>query len=176
MDERQEILEVFDRRNRLIGRAARGTIHRLGLRHRAVHIFVFNSAGELYLQLRREHKDQYPRHWDTSAAGHVSPGESYPAAAARELAEELGLRETLSQVAEVTACPETGWEHVVLFQCRTETAPAPNPEEIETGAFFSLEEIDRMLTDAGRPITPAFRHLYNLWKKLASQGIRSSYP
>ena len=99
-----------------------------------------------------------------------------PAAAARELAEELGLRETLSQVAEVTACPETGWEHVVLFQCRTETAPAPNPEEIETGAFFSLEEIDRMLTDAGRPITPAFRHLYNLWKNLASQGIRSSYP
>ncbi len=124
MDERQEILEVFDRQNRLIGQAARGTIHRLGLRHRAVHIFVFNSAGELYLQLRREHKDQYPRHWDTSAAGHVSPGESYAAAAARELAEELGLQEKLTRVAEVTACPETGWEHVVLFQCRTETAPA----------------------------------------------------
>ena len=131
MDERQEILEVFDRQNRLIGRAARGTIHRLGLRHRAVHIFVFNSSGELYLQLRREHKDQYPGHWDTSAAGHVSPGEGYAAAAARELAEELGLQEKLFQLAEVTARPETGWEHVVLFQCWTETVPAPNPEEIE---------------------------------------------
>jgi isopentenyl-diphosphate delta-isomerase type 1 len=166
MDERQEILEVFDRHNRLIGRAARGTVHSFGLRHRAVHIFVFNITGELYLQLRREHKDQYPRHWDTSAAGHVSPGESYEAAAARELMEELGLREDLFQVAEVTACPETGWEHVGLFQCRTVTAPAPNPEEIETGAFYSLEEIERMLDDARLPITPAFRRLYNLWKKL----------
>jgi isopentenyl-diphosphate Delta-isomerase len=165
MDERQEILEVFDRHNRLIGQAARGTIHRFGLRHRAVHILVFTPSGDLYLQLRREHKDQYPRHWDTSAAGHVSPGESCEAAAARELLEELGLREELFQVVEVTARPETGWEHVVLFQCRTDKAPVPNPEEIERGAFYSLEEIDRMLTDTSRPITPAFRYLYDLWKK-----------
>jgi isopentenyldiphosphate isomerase len=167
MDERQEILEVFDHQNRLIGQAARGTIHRLGLRHRAVHIFVFNSVGELYLQLRREHKDQDPRHWDTSAAGHVSPGESYAAAAARELAEELGLQEKLIRVAEVTACPETGWEHVDLFQCRTETAPEPNPEEIERGDFYGLGEIEQMLADGSRPITPAFRLLYHLWKSLS---------
>ena len=171
MDERQEILEVCDRHNLVIGQAARGTIHRLGLRHRSVHIFVFNPADELYLQLRREHKDQYPRHWDTSAAGHVSPGESYAAAAARELAEELGLEENLIRLAQVPACPETGWEHVVLFQCRTGTEPAPNPEEIESGAFFSLEEIERMLADASRPITPAFRLLYDLWKKLKESAI-----
>ena len=42
MDEQQEILEVFDRQNRRIGQATRGTIHRFGLRHRAVHIFVFD--------------------------------------------------------------------------------------------------------------------------------------
>jgi isopentenyl-diphosphate Delta-isomerase len=167
MDEQQEILEVFDRRNRLIGQAARGTIHRFGLRHRAVHIFVFNNSGELYLQLREEHKDQYPGHWDTSAAGHVSPGESFAAAAARELAEELGIRAELTRLAEVPACPQTGWEHVVLFQCRTAVEPLPNPEEIAKGGFFTLEDIDRMLGDAGVPITPAFRCLYDLWKKLA---------
>jgi isopentenyl-diphosphate Delta-isomerase len=166
MDERQEILEVCDRHNHVIGQAVRGTIHRLGLRHRSVHIFVFNTVDELYLQLRREHKDQYPRHWDTSAAGHVSPGESYTAAAARESAEELGLEENLIRLAQVPACPETGWEHVVLFQCRTGTKPAPNPEEIESGAFFTLEEIDRLLGDVDIPITPAFRLLYDLWKKI----------
>jgi isopentenyldiphosphate isomerase len=173
MEEQQEILEVFDRHNRLVGQAARGTIHRLGLRHRAVHIFVFNPAGDLYLQLRREHKDQYPRHWDTSAAGHVSPGESYQAAAARELTEELGLREKLERLAEIPACPETGWEHVVLFQCRTATPPVPNPEEIERGAFYSLGEIERMLATAGLPITPAFRLLYYLWEKLRNQELTS---
>jgi isopentenyl-diphosphate delta-isomerase len=164
MDEQQEILEVFDRHDRLIGQATRGAIHRYGLRHRSVHIFVFDDVGRLYLQLRREHKDRYPRHWDTSAAGHVSPGESYAAAAARELAEELRIREKVTRVIEVTACPQTGWEHVVLFQCRTLAAPLANPEEIEKGAFFALEEIDRMLDDASLPITPAFRLLYCLWK------------
>jgi hypothetical protein len=42
--------------------------------------------------------------------------------------------------------------------------PIPNPEEIEQGAFFTLEEIDRMLGDAGLLVTPAFRLLYRLWK------------
>jgi isopentenyl-diphosphate Delta-isomerase len=164
MEEQQEILEVFDRHNRRIGQATRGTIHRLGLRHRSVHIFVFDCASRLYLQLRREYKDQYPRHWDTSAAGHVSPGESYGTAAARELAEELGIQETLEVVAEVAACPQTGWEHVVLFQCRTAKEPTPNPAEIATGAFYTLKEIERMLRNSSLPITPAFRLLYRLWR------------
>jgi isopentenyl-diphosphate Delta-isomerase len=167
MDDQQEQLEVFDSSNRLIGQVSRGMIHRLGLRHRAVHIFVFNQTGRLYLQLRHQQKDQYPGHWDTSAAGHVSPGERYAAAAARELAEELGVKEKLTRLAEVTAGPETGWEQVVLFQCRTAVEPAPNPEEIERGGFFSLEEIDQMLADADVPITPAFRRLYGLWQDLA---------
>jgi isopentenyl-diphosphate Delta-isomerase len=166
MDELQEQLEVFDGHNRLIGRASRGMIHRLGLRHRAVHIFVFDRAGRLYLQLRHQNKDQFPGHWDTSAAGHVSPGERYGNAAAREMAEELGLQEKLTRLAEVRAGAETGWEHVVLFQCRTAVAPKPNPEEIERGGFFSLEEIEAMLGDDSLPITPAFRLLYGLWKDL----------
>lgn len=171
MDESQEILEVCDRRDRCIGRATRGAIHRYGLRHRAVHILVFDNAGRLYLQLRRDHKDKYPGHWDTSAAGHVSPGESYDAAAARELAEELGLQAKLSRVATVTASLQTGWEHVVLFQCRTVVEPVPNPAEITRGAFFTLEEIDRMLGDPGVPVTPAFRLLYQLWR---SEGRRDT--
>jgi isopentenyl-diphosphate delta-isomerase type 1 len=169
MDERQELLEVCDRHDRVIGQATRGMIHRLGLRHRAVHIFIFDDAGRLYLQFRREHKDQYPRHWDTSAAGHVSPGETYADAAMRELAEELGLVEKLTLLAQVTACPQTGWEHVVLFQCRTAAEPLPNPAEIETGRYFTVAEIDRMLGNTQVPVTPAFRLLYNLWQELGHQ-------
>jgi isopentenyl-diphosphate delta-isomerase len=164
MDDQQELLEVVDRWNRLIGQASRGMIHRLGLRHRAVHIFVFDQAGRLYLQMRRWDKDQYPGHWDSSAAGHVSPGESYDAAAARELAEELGIQEKLEVLAEVTACPQTGWEHVVLFQCRTAKELTPNPAEIETGAFYTSKEIEQMLVNPDLPITPAFRLLYRLWR------------
>jgi isopentenyldiphosphate isomerase len=94
----------------------------------------------------------------------VSPGESYGAAAARELAEELGIQEKLEVLAEVSACSQTGWEHLVLFQCRTAKEPTPNPAEIETGAFYTLEEIEGMLGDTSLPITPAFRLLYRLWR------------
>lgn len=170
MEEQQERLEVCDRFNRPIGEASRGMIHRLGLRHRAVHVLVLDRAGRLFLQRRQAHKDQYPGHWDSSAAGHVLPGESYAAAAARELAEELGLREELTRLADVPASPATGWEHVVLFQCRTAVAPTPNPEEIAAGGFFPLGEIDRMLAEAGVPVTPAFRLLYGLWQELAGQS------
>lgn len=172
MSEQQEILEVFDAHNRPLGRVRRGVIHRLGLRHRSVHIFVVDSWGRLYLQLRRDHKDQYPGHWDTSAAGHVSPGETYTAAALRELEEELGLQEALTPVLGVQAGPETGWEHVILFQCRTASEPVPNPAEIETGAFFALEEIDRRLNDPAWPYTPAFRLLYGLWRQ--NQTVETS--
>lgn len=164
MDEERELLEVVDRHDRPIGQASRGMIHRLGLRHRAVHIFVFAADGRLYLQLRGPHKDQYPGHWDTSAAGHVAPGESYATAALRELAEELGLQEELQVLGHVAGCVATGWEHVALFQCRTEVQPVPNPGEIDRGAFFSLTAIDGLLQEAQWPFTPAFRLLYGFWK------------
>ncbi len=165
MIEAEEILEVFDRHNRLVGQASRGSIHRLGLRHRSVGILVFDGSGRLYVQLRQRHKDRYPRHWDTSAAGHVSPGESYAAAAARELAEELGLQEDLSLVGYLTASAETGWEHVALFQCQTAVAPAPNPAEIEMGRFLAPAELQRLFNDPGAAVTPSLRLCYRLWQE-----------
>ena len=86
-----ELLTEVDSEDRVIGPRARGEIHRLGLRHRSVHILVFNPRGELFLQQRAASKDINPGLWDTSAAGHVDHGESYDACARRELREELGI-------------------------------------------------------------------------------------
>lgn len=170
MTDSTENLEVFDRRNRLIGQASRGSLHRYGLRHRAVHILVFDLEGRLFLQFRAGQKDQYPRHWDTSAAGHVSPCESYPAAAARELAEELGIQADLSWVLGVAAGADTGWEHIGLFCCQTALEPRLDPGEIETGRFFSATELEKLLSDPAMAVTPAFRLLYRLWQGHAGGG------
>ena len=83
--------EIVDESNRVTGVRDRAEIHRQGLWHRSVHIFISNSRGELFLQKRSPRKDQYPEHWDSSAAGHLNPGESPEIAAHRELGEELGL-------------------------------------------------------------------------------------
>ncbi|MBW1952106.1 MAG: NUDIX domain-containing protein [Deltaproteobacteria bacterium] len=164
-----EKLEVVNQKNLVIGQASRRQIHRLGLMHRSVHIFVFDAQGRLYLQRRSAQKDQYPGHWDSSAAGHVDPGESYETCARRELWEELGIKARLYWLARIPASAQTGWEHVDFYACRAETEPRPNLEEIDTGGFFAVAEIEAWLRDPGIKIAPGFRCLFVLWRHLASQ-------
>ena len=72
--------------------AFRSEVHRLGLFHRAVHVWLFSpSTGELLLQKRASCKDSWPDRWDISCAGHVSAGEESLPSAERELLEELGF-------------------------------------------------------------------------------------
>ena len=46
------------------------------LLHPVVHLHLFNSRGELYLQKRPEWKDIQPGRWDTAVGGHVDYGET----------------------------------------------------------------------------------------------------
>jgi isopentenyldiphosphate isomerase len=87
-----ELFDIVDDDDRVIGTAPRSACHgNPALVHRAVHVLVCNAAGELLLQKRSARKDIQPGRWDTSVGGHLEPGESYFAAAVREMREELGL-------------------------------------------------------------------------------------
>ena len=160
-----EPLEVVDENDRVIGIQKRSEIHREGLRHRSVHIFIFNARGELYLQKRSPAKDQYPEHWDSSAAGHLDPGETPEEAAHRELGEELGIRADLTAVYRHPAGPETGWEFVTLF---TGTGDGPihlNLAEATEGKFYTTTEVETLLNDLQERVAPGFRLLYRLFRK-----------
>lgn len=159
-----EYLEVVDEDNRIIGIADRQEIHEKGLRHRSVHIFIFNTRGDLYLQKRSPSKDQYPEHWDTSAAGHTDPGESPLEAAQRELMEELGLVVELTEVLKYPACLETGWEFVTLFTARTDDPIHLNLEEATTGNYFTPDRLTQLLSDPLQKIAPALPLLYALYQ------------
>ena len=79
-----EIFDIFDENDQLIGQAARSECHgNPALIHRVAHVLVFNSQGALILQKRSPHKDIQPGKWDTSVGGHLLPGESYEAGAYR---------------------------------------------------------------------------------------------
>jgi isopentenyl-diphosphate delta-isomerase type 1 len=159
-----EYLEVVDEGNQVIGILSRPEIHEKALRHRSVHIFIFNSQGELYLQKRSPRKDQYPDHWDSSAAGHTDPGESPLEAAKRELMEELGLEVQLTEVLQHPACRETGWEFATLFEAQTDDPIHLNLEEATTGGYFSPDHLTQHLADPQQKIAPGFRLLYNLYQ------------
>src|SRR5512137_1106823 len=87
-----ELFDIVDDDDRVIGTARRGECHgNPALIHRAVHVLVVNANGDMLLQKRSASKDIQPGKWDTSVGGHLEPGESYHAAAVREMQEELGL-------------------------------------------------------------------------------------
>ena len=88
----EEIFDVVNDRDEVIDRKPRSEVHRLGLLHRAVHVLVFNSHGQIFLQKRSMKKDRQPGVWDSSASGHVDSGEDYDTTAVREVWEEIGLR------------------------------------------------------------------------------------
>lgn len=144
----------------MIGQAPRRRCHGdPSLRHRAVHVLVFDGHGRLFLQKRSLRKDTAPGLWDTSVGGHLQPGEAPIAAARREFAEELGATPGLLHPAyhyEWATAYET--ELIVAFATRHEGPFHLQSEEIDEGRFWSPAEIESAL-DQG-PFTPQFRQEY----------------
>jgi isopentenyl-diphosphate delta-isomerase type 1 len=155
-----EIYDVVDIDDRVVGQASRKEIHQKNLIHRSVHIFVFNQEGSLFLQKRSLNKDENPGYWDTSSAGHVDSGENYLTAANRELKEELGISEPLVPFMRIKACEESYWEHVTAYTCTTRQAIVINPEEISEGRFWSLNEISETLPKKNNPFTSTFKIIF----------------
>ena len=91
-DNSEERFPIVDEEGRVVGSATRGECHSGGkLLHPVVHLHVFNSRGEVYLQKRPEWKDIQPGKWDTSVGGHIDYGETPEQALVREVREELGI-------------------------------------------------------------------------------------
>jgi isopentenyl-diphosphate delta-isomerase type 1 len=161
----EEILEVVDEDNRVTGRTTRSRIHREQLRHRAVHIFLFSSRGELFLQKRAAQKDEFPGYYDSSAAGHVDPQESYADAAAREIEEELGITAALEKIAEFPACRENGWEFTVFYAAVSDDPVRINCAEIAEGGFYPVSAIADWIVRDGEVFTPAFKTLFERYRQ-----------
>ena len=168
-DAAEEWFDVVDERDAIVGRAARREVHARGWRHRAVHVLVFNRAGELFLQKRARTKDVAPGAWDSSASGHLASGEDYDAAAARELAEEIGLRvgRPPPRWLRLDACPETGQEFVWVYRLEAEGPFTLNAAEIEAGAWFAPAVIAASLRREPGRYAESF-HL--IWRRLAARG------
>src|SRR5947207_1895319 len=120
-----ERFPVVDKNDRILRYASRSDVHGNNLRHRAVHILIFNQADEVYLQQRARWKDRHPLKWDSSAAGHVTAGENYDETARRELREELGINVPVRKILKFPASARTDHEFIWLYRGEIHGNPIP---------------------------------------------------
>jgi 16S rRNA (adenine1518-N6/adenine1519-N6)-dimethyltransferase len=164
MDE-MERLPVVDRNDCVLCDASRARVHGDNLRHRAVHILIFNAASEVYLQKRARWKDRNPLLWDSSAAGHVRVSEGYDEAAQRELQEELGVNLKLEPILKLPASELTGQEFIWLYRGDLGGEIRPNPGEIETGMFCPPSIVDGWIAARPGEFAPAFVECWQAYRK-----------
>lgn len=141
-DNKEELFPIVDEQGNIIDAATRGECHSGSKRlHPVVHLHVFNSKGELYLQKRPEWKDIQPGKWDTAVGGHIDLGENVEQALKREVREELGItdfdyEQITSYVFESARERELVYVHKTVYD-----GPIHPSDELDGGRFWSIEEI-----------------------------------
>lgn len=151
-----EQFPIVDSAGNVIGKASRAECHSGSfLLHPVVHLHVVNSQGELYLQKRAATKDVQPGKWDTSVGGHIDYGETTEQALHREAREELGISGFKPvYLSTYTFTSEIESELVYSYFTQWDGELLPDPEEIEEGRFWSLNEL---LSSMGKHLfTPNF--------------------
>ena len=156
-DNPDELFDVVDTSDRVIGRARRADVHAKGLLHRAVHILITRSNGDIFLQKRSMGKDCHPGTWDSSASGHLDSGEGYLEAAIREVGEELGIQiDSLVEVGTLPASGITGMEFVKIYHATHEGPFILHPSEIDEGRWVAIDELHRWISGNPGDFAPCF--------------------
>jgi isopentenyl-diphosphate Delta-isomerase len=135
-----ELVELVDAEGRPAGSATVADAHREpGQLHRAFSVLLLDLAGRTLLQQRAAVKTRFPLRWANACCGHPKPGEPVTDAAARRMAEEIGVSGVALTEIGVhvyrAADPQTGrveheYDHVLLGRIDSATPMRPDPEEV----------------------------------------------
>jgi isopentenyldiphosphate isomerase len=136
-----ELVDVVDDAGRTLRQVTRREMRAARLPHRACYVLVFDRQDRLFVHLRTPTKDVYPSYWDVAVGGVLAAGESFAAAAARELAEELGVAAPLEALFPLRYAD--GWTtvHGMVFRAVHDGPFRLQPEEVVRGEFLPLATV-----------------------------------
>jgi isopentenyldiphosphate isomerase len=143
IDSQDSFVPQIDENGCVIGKMTRGEAHSGSrLLHPVVHLHVFNSKGEVYLQKRPDWKDIQPGKWDTSVGGHVDYGEDIPTALRRVVREELGITDYVpKEVTHYVYDSRKEREMVYVYSTVYDKPIHPDAVELSDGRFWSMQEV-----------------------------------
>lgn len=177
-----EYFNIVDKDGESTGeKKLRALVHRDGDLHKAVHIWIQDSKGNLLLQKRGPNRDTYPNHWTFSVGGHVKPGKTSLETAQRETQEELGLNITedkfkhLFSVINSYIDPFTGAhdnEYNDVYLVEQDIDPKEikfQKEEITKVKLFNYKELEQLINNRKIKITPQYKEYEMLFRYLNSK-------
>ena len=165
----EEEVCLVDRSGRPVGSAPRSRVRGENLLHAGTGVLLRDPSGRIYVHRRSPAKDWCPSHHDAAAGGLLRVGEEPGAAAARELAEELGVA-GIPLAPLVTGLHEDETvrcvEHVFEAMYAGEVTHADG--EVVWGAWMTLPQLGGLLRDPAWPFVPDTRALL---VRLAREGV-----
>lgn len=164
-----EKIDVLDQNGNKTGEVvSREEVHKLGLWHKCVHIWLINGKGEVLLQKRSKKKATHPNMWTTATSGHLSAGDSSIEGAIRELGEEIGLEAKESELKYLFTVKESGvnknperkiiekeFTDVYLIKKDIDIDELKlQEEEVSEVKWFSYEEFKKMVIEKDKNLVP----------------------
>ncbi len=162
-----EIIAVYDGLGNEIGSAERSVVYAEGLWHASAGVLVRSLDGHrVYVHRRTDSKAVFAGMHDCLAGGVVGPGEDPARAAARELAEELGI---IAPDPGPRPVARTSWDgvwadrpmrcHLFAYEVRWDGPISHQPEEIAEGWWWTDSRLRERLADPSWPFVPDTRLL-----------------
>lgn len=165
MTDAEEVFDIVNQDDQVIGQMTRSQVHQRNLLHRSVHALVFDNQGRIFLQLRAPDRDCDPGLWDSSVGGHLQAGETYEEAVLRETEEELGIK--LDAVPEklfkLAASAETAFEFCEIYRVFHNGPFVIDFSEATEGRWFEPDELNSWIASKPELLSSSFRKIWNTY-------------
>jgi isopentenyl-diphosphate delta-isomerase len=158
------LVELVDSSGAVIGSTTVSEAHTApGQLHRAFSVFVRDASGRVLLQQRAAAKTRFPLRWANTACGHPAPGEDLATAAARRVAEEVGIPGVSLTAVGVYAYyaedPSSGrveyeYDHVLVGDLPAGVDPQPDPDEVADLRWVAVGDLLKDLGADARAYAP----------------------
>lgn len=160
---KEEFLEVYSPEGTKTGqKKSKSEIHRKGLFHSTVHVWIFTEEGNILIQKRSKKKELNPGVWDVSVAGHIKFKENIKKAAKRETLEETGININTEDLLKIgvyrsinihpTAIDKEFFHTYILKIDKNSINLDFKNNEVDDLKFISIEEMESLIKEENNKI------------------------
>ncbi len=165
---------VVNFEDKQIGKTSKQLAHSKGILHRAFSIYIVNEKDKVLLQKRNVNKYHSGGLWSNTCCSHPTSNCNILEFASERLYQEFGIKSNLKEIGQFiyrnqfeTNLIEYEFDHVLFGKISREIV-APNTQEIDSYAWYSINDIEDMLLKEPENFTAWFFQSFFIFKEFIS--------